>query len=93
MHHPIGDGTLRNWWTPADVAAFEARTACFADQYSQYVVAGDVHINGRLTLGENTADNGRLRLALMAYLAGPGAKAQPALDGFTPEQRLFLGFA
>jgi putative endopeptidase len=86
-------GNLRNWWTAADVAAFEERTACFADQYSQYVVAGDVHINGRLTLGENTADNGGLRLALMAYLAGPGATAQPELDGFTPTQRLFLGFA
>ena len=57
------------------------------------MVAGDTHINGRLTLGENTADNGGLRLALMAYLAGPGATAQPRVDGFTPEQRLFLGWA
>jgi putative endopeptidase len=86
-------GNVRNWWTADDGQAFEARTSCIANQYSDYVVAGDTHINGRLTLGENTADNGGLRLALMAYLAGPGATAQPRVDGFTPEQRLFLGWA
>ena len=87
-----GQGNLRDWWTPADGKAFEERASCIADQYSGYVVAGDTHINGRLTLGENTADNGGLRLALMAYLAGPGATAPPSLDGFTPEQRFFLGW-
>jgi putative endopeptidase len=86
-------GDLRDWWTPTDGKAFEERVSCVADQYSSYVVAGDTHINGRLTLGENTADNGGLRLALMAYLAGPGATPQPTLDGFTPEQRVFLGWA
>ena len=86
-------GNVRNWWTAEDGKAFEARTSCLANQYSDYVVAGDTHINGQLTLGENTADNGGLRLALMAYLAGPGATAQPRVDGFTPEQRLFLGWA
>jgi putative endopeptidase len=90
--HFDGQGNLRDWWTEADGKAFEARATCVADQYSQYVVPGDVHVNGRLTLGENAADNGGLRLALMAYLAGPGATPQPSLDGFTPEQRLFLGF-
>jgi len=85
-------GNVRNWWTAEDGHAFEARTSCIATQYSDYVVAGDTHINGRLTLGENTADNGGLRLALIAYLAGPGATAQ-RVDGFTPEQRLFLGWA
>lgn len=84
---------LRDWWTAADGKAFEERASCIADQYSQYVVPGDVHINGRLTLGENTADNGGLRLALMAYLAGPGATEKNAIDGFTPEQRVFLGWA
>jgi endothelin-converting enzyme/putative endopeptidase len=88
-----GDGNLRDWWTPADAKAYEERASCVADQYSGYTVTSDVKINGRLTLGENTADNGGLRLALMAYLAGPGAKIKDKIDGFTPEQRVFLGWA
>jgi putative endopeptidase len=88
-----GQGNVRDWWTPADAKAYEDRVSCVADQYSGYTVAGDTKINGRLTLGENTADNGGLRLALMAYLAGPGAKAKDKIDGFTPEQRVFLGYA
>jgi putative endopeptidase len=90
-----GKGNLRNWWTEGDAKAYEERASCIADQYSGYVVAGDTHLNGRLTLGENTADNGGVRLALMAYLAGAGktvASAPPIMDGFTPEQRLFIGF-
>jgi putative endopeptidase len=87
-----GQGNLRDWWTAADGKAFDERASCVADQYSSYTVAGDTHVNGRLTLGENTADNGGVRLALMAYLAGPGAKA-PKVDGFTGEQRVFIGWA
>jgi len=87
------DGNLRDWWTAGDASNFESRATCVADQYSSYTVAGDTHVNGRLTLGENTADNGGLRLALAAYLNGPGAKVRDKIDGFTPEQRLFLGFA
>jgi endothelin-converting enzyme/putative endopeptidase len=86
-------GNLRNWWTPADAKAFAERAACVADEYSQFVVAGDTKVNGRLTLGENVADNGGLRLALMAYFAGPGATAHPALDGFAADQRVFIGYA
>jgi putative endopeptidase len=86
------NGSIRDWWTPADSKAFDERTSCLADQYSEYVVAGDTHINGRLTLSENTADNGGVRLALMAYLAGPRATAS-AIDGFSPEQRFFIGYA
>jgi len=88
-----GEGNLRDWWTAADGKAFEERASCVADQYSSYTVAGDTHVNGRLTLGENTADNGGVRLALMAYLAGPGARNKDKVDGFTPEQRVFLGWA
>ena len=88
-----GQGNLRDWWTAADGKAYEERASCVADQYSGYTVDGETHVNGRLTLGENTADNGGLRLALMAYLAGPGAKNQSKVDGFTPEQRVFLGWA
>jgi endothelin-converting enzyme/putative endopeptidase len=86
-------GNLRDWWTEADAKAFEERASCIANQYSGYTVAGDTHVNGRLTLGENTADNGGLRLALTAYLNGPGAKSKEKLDGFSPEQRVFLGWA
>ena len=86
-------GNLRDWWTAEDGTAYEQRASCVADQYAGYTVAGDTHVNGRLTLGENTADNGGIRLALMAYLAGPGAKASGKADGFTPEQRVFLGWA
>jgi putative endopeptidase len=88
-----GQGNLRDWWTSADAKAYEERATCVADQYSGYAVDGETHVNGRLTLGENTADNGGLRLALMAYLAGPGARSQSKVDGFTPEQRVFLGWA
>jgi len=88
-----GEGNLRDWWTPADGKAYEERASCIADQYSTYTVGGDTKLNGRLTLGENTADNGGTRLALMAYLAGPGAKAKDKVDGYTPEQRFFIGFA
>ena len=87
-----GDGNLRDWWTPADGAEFEKRAACIANEYSGFTSVDDVKLNGRLTLGENTADNGGLRVALMALqdtLKGSEAK----VDGFTPEQRVFLGFA
>ena len=61
-----GKGSLRDWWTESDAKAYEQRASCIAEQYSDYVVAGDTHLNGKLTLGENTADNGGVRLALMA---------------------------
>lgn len=86
-------GNVRDWWTSEDAKAFDERAACFVEEYSQFVVVGDTHLNGRLTLGENVADNGGLRLALMAYFAGLGATAPPVLDGFTADQRVFLGYA
>jgi len=87
-----GDGNLRDWWTAADGAAFEKRAACIADEYSGFTAVDDVNVNGKLTLGENTADNGGARIAYMAMenaLQGRGT----AIDGYTPEQRFFLGFA
>jgi len=87
-----GDGNLRDWWTAADGAAFEKRAACIADEYSGFTAVDDVKVNGKLTLGENTADNGGARIAYMAMenaLNGKGA----AIDGYTPEQRFFVGFA
>ncbi len=93
-------GNLSDWWTDRDAAEFEKRAACLADEYSAFVAVGDVKLNGRLTLGENTADNGGLRIALMALQdtlaadpAPPGAGAPPPAGGFTPEQRLFIANA
>jgi putative endopeptidase len=59
-------GNLRDWWTPEDAKEFEKRASCVADEYSNFVAVDDLKINGRLTLGENTADNGGARVALMA---------------------------
>jgi endothelin-converting enzyme/putative endopeptidase len=86
-------GALRDWWSPEDGKAYEQRSGCFVDQYSGFSAIDDVSVNGRLTLGENTADNGGLRAALMAYLGSARSRAAQTLDGFTPEQRVFLGWA
>ncbi len=85
-------GNLRDWWTPEDAHQFEERTACLVKQYGNYAAVGDVMLNGRLTLGENTADNGGVRIALMALVDTLGGRRVPPIDGFTPEQRLFLGW-
>jgi putative endopeptidase len=87
-------GNLKNWWTPADEKAFKERTQCLVDEYDKFVAVDDVHVRGKLTLGENTADNGGLRIALMALEATMARdKKQPGLiDGFTPEQRFFIGW-
>jgi predicted metalloendopeptidase len=86
-----GDGNLRDWWTAQDAAEFEKRAACVADEYSGFTSVDDVKLNGRLTLGENTADNGGLRIA---YLAMEDALKNPEpAAGFSPEQRFFLSFA
>jgi putative endopeptidase len=88
-----GHGNLVDWWTPADEAEFKRRTACIADEYSTFPAAGGLAVNGRLTLGENTADNGGLRIAYLAYEASRTGKTGRTLDGLTPEQRFFVGFA
>jgi endothelin-converting enzyme/putative endopeptidase len=85
-------GNLRDWWTPADAKAFNEKVACFDKEYSSFTPVDDIHLNGKLTLGENTADSGGLRLALMALEDSIGNNRKP-LDGLTPEQRYFLSFA
>jgi putative endopeptidase len=85
-------GNLTDWWTPADGKEFEKRASCLADEYSGFTVASDVHLNGRLTLGENTADNGGVRIALMALENTLKTNPEAPRDGFTPEQRFFLGW-
>jgi endothelin-converting enzyme/putative endopeptidase len=87
------EGNLRDWWTPADGKAFEERVSCVADQYSGYTAVDDLKVNGRLTLGENVADNGGLRLAWMALMEDLKNKHLAEADGFTPEQRFFIGWA
>jgi endothelin-converting enzyme/putative endopeptidase len=88
------EGNLKNWWTPEDEKAFKERTQCIVDEYDQFVAVDDVHVRGKLTLGENTADNGGLRIAYMALMKSLADSGKPAekLDGFTPEQRLFIGW-
>jgi len=86
-------GNLRDWWTPADGKAFEDRALCIDKQYSGYTTVDDVKLNGKLTLGENSADNGGLRLAWMALQELMKNKPLPAnSDGLTPEQRFFVGW-
>jgi predicted metalloendopeptidase len=94
-----GDGNLKDWWTDADAKAFEERAACIADQYSGYSPVNDpktgkpAFLNGKLTLGENIGDNGGVRIAFMALMNTLKGRDRAVIDGFTPEQRLFLGFA
>jgi len=86
-------GNLQNWWTEQDKKEFDSRTSCVADQYSGYTAIDDVKVNGRLTLGENTADNGGIRIAYMALMSTLAGKEPAPIDGFTAKQRFFLGWA
>ncbi|WP_051296059.1 M13 family metallopeptidase [Eisenibacter elegans] len=88
------DGNLRMWWTPEDRQKFEERTRKMVEQFNAYTVLDSVHVNGQLTLGENIADLGGLTLAYDALQRSFAKNGRPAdKDGFTPEQRLFIGFA
>jgi predicted metalloendopeptidase len=87
-------GNMSDWWTPEDATKFEEKSQCLVDQYGSYESIPGVKLNGKLTLGENTADNGGVRLATMALGELKKAKSVAAdVEGFTPEQRLYLGFA
>jgi len=86
-------GNLRDWWTKEDKQKFEERTKCIADQYAQYVVVDDLHINSRLTLGEDVADLGGEILGYIAWKGATKDKDLKPVDGLTPEQRFFIGFA
>jgi len=87
-----GNGNLREWWTAQDNTAFNERGECIVKQYGGYVAVDDVKLNGKLTEGENVADNGGLRLALMAAMASLDEKSKGSVDGYTPEQRVFMGW-
>ena len=86
-------GALRDWWTPADAAAFEARAKRLGAQYSSYEPVSGAHINGELTMGENIADLGGVNVALEAYHRSLGGKPAPVVDGFTGDRRVLLGWA
>ena len=89
-------GNFRDWWTPADAKAFEERADCTANEYSSFVAVqddnGEVKLNGKLTLGENTADNGGLKLAYMALTDIIANTPVKPIDGYTPQQRFFLAY-
>ena len=88
-----GSGNLASWWTPDVEAKFKARTTCVADQYAEYEAIPGVKLNGRLTLGENIADGGGVKLAFAAYRAmRAGASEVVKAEGFTEDQQFFLGF-
>jgi endothelin-converting enzyme/putative endopeptidase len=89
-----GHGNLRDWWTPPVAAEFERRASCVVKQFDGYVAVEDVHVNGKLTLGENLADLGGLKLALAAlHKEMADHPAPPASGAFTEDQQFFLGFA
>jgi len=87
------DGALRDWWTADDAKAFEARAKILGAQYAAFEPLPGVHVNGELTMGENIADLGGLTLALDAYHASLHGKPAPVIDGYTGDQRVFLGWA
>jgi predicted metalloendopeptidase len=88
-----GAGMLRNWWTAEDRERFDAKGQRMAAQYDAFSPLPGYHVNGRLTLGENIADNAGLAMAVRAYRHALGGGAAPTLDGYSGEQRLFIAFA
>ncbi|MGH8296805.1 MAG: M13-type metalloendopeptidase, partial [Steroidobacteraceae bacterium] len=88
-----GHGNLRNWWTPEDAKRFHAATSCISKHFSRYTVDGDLHVQGKLVTGEETADLGGLTLAWRAFHASPAYKEARTLDGYTPDQQFFIGAA
>lgn len=88
-----GTGTLSDWWTPEDRKSFESRVAMLGQQYDVFEPLPGLHVNGAFTMGENIADNAGIAIALKAYHASLGGKQTPSLDGYSGDQRFYLGFA
>jgi len=86
-------GNLRDWWSPESAAKFKERAEGIIKQYAEYEPLPSMHINGELTQGENIADNGGLKIAYAALQKALAGKPREKIDGFTPEQRFFLGWA
>ena len=88
-----GDGTLRDWWTKDDADKFKSRADQVVAQYNAFTVLDTLHVNGRLTLGENLADLGGLNVAYAAFKKTKEGQSNKKIDGFTPDQRFFLSWA
>lgn len=86
-------GALKNWWQPRDSKAFEARAACVGRQYASYTIVDEIKINPALTMGEDLADLGGMVLAWQAWQAHVAGQTLDKVDGLTPAQRFFVGFA
>jgi putative endopeptidase len=86
-------GNLKDWWTKDDAKAYEARTDLMVKQYDAFEPLPGLKINGKLTLGENIADLGGLKIAFAAFKKATAGKPTSVIDGFTPEQRFFMGYA
>lgn len=84
------DGNLKDWWTKEDAAKFKARVKVLIDQYNQFTILNNLHINGELTQGENLADVGGCMIAYQAFKNTPEGKSDTKIDGLTPDQRFFL---
>ncbi len=88
-----GNGVLRNWWTDEDRSRFDVRTSALVNQYNQFRPFADLAVNGTYTLGENIGDLGGISIGLLAYRLSLNGEEAPVIDGFTGEQRVFLGYA
>jgi putative endopeptidase len=87
------DGNLKSWWSDEDKKLFEAKTKVLVDQFNGYFVTDSIHVNGELTLGENIADIGGLTIAYEAFQMRLKKNPGKVINGYTPEQRFFIGFA
>ncbi|MGA8530379.1 MAG: M13 family metallopeptidase, partial [Acidobacteriaceae bacterium] len=88
-----GDGNLRDWWTPADAKGFDEHIGCLRDQFAGYTIVDQIHINSKLTSGEDTADLGGTLIAYEAWKKATAGTHLENKDGFTPDQRFFIGYA
>jgi putative endopeptidase len=87
------DGNLKDWWNPADAAKFKDKVKVLIAQYNSFTVLNNLHVNGSLTQGENLADVGGLAIAYEAFKNTKQGQGNTKIDGFTPDQRFFLGYA
>jgi len=87
------EGRLQNWWSPEDLKRFQEKTSCVVRQFDSYTIDGDIHINGKLVLGESIGDLGGVKIAFLAFQKSQqGKPPAPTIDGFTPDQQFFIAW-